>query len=58
MKELCDMGNFVIVVEYDKDMMFVVDYVIDMGFKVGWLGGEVVFVGIFEEMLKISILIL
>ena len=39
------MGNSVIVVEHDKDMMLAADYVIDMGPKAGRLGGEVVFCG-------------
>ena len=42
LKELRDMGNSVIVVEHDKDMMLAADYVIDMGPKAGRLGGEVV----------------
>lgn len=51
LKELRDMGNSVIVVEHDKDMMLAADYVIDMGPKAGRLGGEVVFAGTPEEML-------
>ena len=56
LKELRDMGNSVIVVEHDKDMMLAADYVIDMGPKAGRLGGEVVFAGTPEEMLKTSTL--
>jgi len=52
LKELRDMGNSVIVVEHDKDMMLAADYVIDMGPKAGRLGGEVVFEGTPQEMLK------
>ncbi|WP_420188072.1 excinuclease ABC subunit UvrA [Bacteroides pyogenes] len=52
LKELRDMGNSVIVVEHDKDMMLAADYVIDMGPKAGRLGGEVVFAGVPQEMLK------
>lgn len=52
LKELRDIGNSVIVVEHDKDMMLAADYVIDMGPKAGRLGGEVVFAGTPEEMLK------
>ena len=52
LKELRDMGNSVIVVEHDKDMMLAADYVIDMGPKAGRLGGEVVFAGTPQEMLK------
>ena len=52
LKELRDMGNSVIVVEHDKDMMLAADYVIDMGPKAGRLGGEVVFSGTPSEMLQ------
>ena len=52
LKELRDMGNSVIVVEHDKDMMLAADYVIDMGPKAGRLGGEVVFAGTPQEMLN------
>ncbi|TWV15176.1 excinuclease ABC subunit UvrA [Bacteroidaceae bacterium HV4-6-C5C] len=52
LKELRDLGNTVIVVEHDKDMMLAADYVIDMGPKAGRLGGEVVFAGTPDEMLK------
>ena len=56
LKELRDMGNSVIVVEHDKDMMMASDYIIDMGPKAGRLGGEVVFSGTPQEMLKTSTL--
>lgn len=52
LKELRDIGNSVIVVEHDKDMMLAADYIIDMGPKAGRLGGEVVFAGVPQEMLK------
>ncbi|MCD7815274.1 MAG: excinuclease ABC subunit UvrA [Bacteroides sp.] len=52
LKELRDLGNTVIVVEHDKDMMLAADYVVDMGPKAGRLGGEVVFAGTPEEMLQ------
>ncbi|ADV44110.1 excinuclease ABC subunit UvrA [Bacteroides helcogenes] len=52
LKELRDIGNSVIVVEHDKDMMLAADYVIDMGPKAGRLGGEVVFAGTPGEMLR------
>ncbi|MDR0745329.1 MAG: excinuclease ABC subunit UvrA [Mediterranea sp.] len=51
LKELRDMGNSVIVVEHDKEMMLAADYVIDMGPKAGRLGGEVVFEGTPRQML-------
>ncbi len=52
LKALRDLGNSVIVVEHDKDMMLSSDYIIDMGPKAGRLGGEVVFAGTPQEMLK------
>lgn len=52
LKELRDLGNTVVVVEHDKDMMLESDYVIDIGPKAGRKGGKVVFAGIPEEMLK------
>lgn len=52
LKELRDIGNSVIVVEHDKEMMLAADHVIDMGPKAGRLGGEVVFSGTPQEMLK------
>ena len=52
LKSLRDMGNTVIVVEHDEEMMENADYVIDMGPKAGRLGGEVVFQGTPAEMLK------
>lgn len=52
LKVLRDLGNTVIVVEHDKDMMLAADYVIDMGPKAGRLGGEVVFAGTPQEMLR------
>lgn len=52
LKQLRDTGNSVIVVEHDKDMMLAADYVIDMGPHAGRHGGEVVFAGTPDEMLK------
>ena len=52
LKELRDIGNTVIVVEHDQDMMLAADYVVDMGPKAGRLGGEVVFQGTPREMLQ------
>jgi excinuclease ABC subunit A len=52
LKALRDIGNSVLVVEHDKDMMLNADYVVDMGPKAGRLGGEVVFAGTPAEMLK------
>ena len=52
LKELRDLGNTVIVVEHDKDMMLAADYVVDIGPMAGRKGGEVVFQGTPQEMLK------
>lgn len=52
LKELRDMGNSVIVVEHDKDMMLTADYIIDIGPKAGRKGGEVVFQGTPQQMLQ------
>ena len=54
LKQLRDIGNSVIVVEHDKDMMLAADYVVDVGPKAGRKGGEIVFQGTPEEMLKTS----
>lgn len=51
LKELRDLGNTVIVVEHDEDMMRAADYIVDIGPKAGRKGGEVVFQGTPEEML-------
>ena len=56
LKKLRDLGNTVIVVEHDKDMMLAADYVVDLGPRAGRLGGEVVFVGTPQEMLKTNTL--
>jgi len=52
LKELRDLGNTVIVVEHDKDMMLAADHIIDIGPKAGRKGGEVVFMGTPKEMLS------
>lgn len=52
LKLLRDTGNSVIVVEHDKDMMLAADYVVDLGPHAGRHGGEVVFTGTPDEMLK------
>ena len=52
LKELRDLGNSVIVVEHDEQMMREADWIIDIGPKAGRLGGEVLFSGTPEELLK------
>ena len=52
LKQLRDMGNSVIVVEHDEDMMRQADYIVDIGPKAGRLGGHIVFEGSPAELLK------
>ena len=52
LKELRDLGNTVIVVEHDEDMMRQSDYIVDIGPRAGRKGGEVVFQGTIDQMLK------
>lgn len=51
LKQLRDIGNTVLVVEHDRDMMMAADYIVDIGPKAGRKGGEVVFQGTPDEML-------
>ena len=52
LKELRDLGNTVIVVEHDEDMMRSADWIVDIGPRAGRKGGEVVFQGTPQDMLK------
>ncbi|WP_028898100.1 excinuclease ABC subunit UvrA [Prevotella sp. HUN102] len=52
LRDLRDLGNTVIVVEHDEDMMKAADWIVDIGPKAGRKGGEVVFQGTHEQMLK------
>ena len=52
LQKLRDLGNSVLVVEHDKDMMIASDYVIDIGPKAGKHGGEIISIGTPEELLK------
>src|SRR5699024_5834647 len=52
LKDLRDLGNTVIVVEHDKDIMKAADYIIDIGPEAGSYGGEIVAAGPYEEILK------
>ena len=51
LKSLRDIGNTVIVVEHDQEMMEHADYIVDMGPRAGRLGGEVVYQGSYKDML-------
>ncbi len=50
LKQLRDLGNTVIVVEHDEDVMRAADYIIDIGPEAGYLGGELVFAGNFNDL--------
>ena len=52
MLALRDLGNTVVVVEHDEEIIRSADYIVDIGPKAGRLGGEVVFKGTVEELLK------
>lgn len=52
LEKLRDLGNTVVVVEHDRDMMLRADHIVDMGPKAGRFGGEVVFQGSAQEMLQ------
>ena len=52
LRDLRDLGNTVIVVEHDEDMMKAADWIVDIGPRAGRKGGEVVFQGTYDEMLK------
>jgi len=52
LKKLRDMGNTVLVVEHDADMMMACDHIVDIGPGAGTLGGEIVFQGTPEEILQ------
>ncbi len=52
LKQLRDLGNTVIVVEHDQEMMENADYIVDIGPMAGRKGGEVVFQGTYPEMMK------
>lgn len=56
LKNLRDIGNSVLVVEHDKDIMLAADYLIDIGPKAGYHGGEIVAEGIPSELLKLDTL--
>jgi excinuclease ABC subunit A len=52
LRKLRDLGNSVIVVEHDEDIIKAADYIIDIGPEAGTNGGEVVFEGTYEELMQ------
>ncbi len=56
LKNLRDIGNSVLVVEHDKDIMMAADYLIDIGPKAGYHGGKIVAQGEPKQLLKLDTL--
>lgn len=52
LRDLCDVGNTIIVVEHDEDTIYASDYIIDIGPKAGVHGGDVVVSGFLNELLE------
>lgn len=52
LRQLRDKGNTVLVLEHDKDVISIADHVIDVGPGAGQNGGEIVFAGSYEELLR------
>jgi excinuclease ABC subunit A len=52
LEELRDLGNTIVVVEHDADVMRAADHIIDMGPGAGELGGEIVFEGSYRKILR------
>ncbi len=52
LQDLRDLGNTVIVVEHDEDIMKAADYIIDIGPKAGTFGGHIVAEGSYNDILK------
>lgn len=52
LQNLRDLGNTVVVVEHDEDMILAADYLVDMGPKAGRFGGEIVFSGEAKKILE------
>ena len=54
LKKLRDIGNTVVVVEHDEEIMRAADVLIDIGPKAGVNGGEIVFQGVLEDNMEVS----
>ena len=52
LKRLRDLGNTLVVVEHDEDTMYAADYIVDIGPGAGIHGGEVIFEGTVDDLLK------
>lgn len=54
--EFCNKGNIIVVIEYNLDVIKIVDWVIDLGFEGGVGGGMIIVEGIFEYVVKFKVL--
>jgi excinuclease ABC subunit A len=54
LKQLRDMGNTVVIVEHDEEIMRAADYIIDVGPDAGQLGGEIMFAGPAEDIQQLT----
>ena len=54
LKSLRDLGNSVIVVEHDKEMIKNADYIVDLGPEAGEYGGELIFQGTIQDLIKVN----
>ena len=52
LQQLRDLGNTVIVVEHEEEVIRAADYIVDIGPKAGYNGGEVVFSGTYDQLLQ------
>ncbi len=52
LKQLRDIGNTVIVVEHEEEVIRAADYIVDVGPEAGYLGGEIVYSGNYDGLLK------
>ena len=52
LKQLRDIGNTVIVVEHEEEVIRAADYIVDVGPKAGEMGGEIIFSGSYKKLLK------
>ena len=54
LKDLCNLGNTIIVVEHDPEIMAEADYILDLGPGAGENGGRVIFAGAYPQLLQAS----
>jgi excinuclease ABC subunit A len=54
LQRLCDLGNTVVVIEHNLDVIKIADYIIDLGPEGGQAGGEVIAAGTPQEIIKVE----